>query len=105
MSQAPEQFEQELLLRVDEVLYYLWDPLGVARDPSARQEYAAFVPDVFAALMDDADEGRVMELLLLLETEYLAHGPRPSHDRRIAEVLIDWRALLEQRYGGGASPY
>ncbi|MGE4049480.1 MAG: hypothetical protein AB7F38_00310 [Piscinibacter sp.] len=103
MTSAPDQFEQELLQRVDEVLYYLWDPLGVAREPQSRQEYAAFVPDVFAALLDDADETRLMELLLLLETEFLGQGPRPSQARRIAEVLIDWRALLEQQYGGGSS--
>jgi len=103
MSSAPDQFEPELLQRVDEVLYYLWDPLGVAREPQSRQEYAAFVSDIFAALLDDADEQRLMELLLLLETEFLNMAPRPSQARRIAEVLVDWRALLEQKYGGGSS--
>ncbi len=103
MSSAPDQFEQQLLQRVDEVLYYLWDPLGVAREPQARQEYSAFVSDVFAALVDDADEGRLMELLLLLETEFLGQGPRPSQARRIAEVLVDWRLLLEQQHGGASS--
>lgn len=103
MSSAPDQFEPELLQRVDEVLYYLWDPLGVAREPLSRQEYSAFVSDVFAALLDDADEQRLMELLLLLETEFLGLAPRPSQARRIAEVLVDWRALLEQKYGGGSS--
>jgi hypothetical protein len=100
MSQPTDQFEAEFLQRVDEVLYYHWDPLGVAREPVSRQEYAAFVPEVFAALLDDADESRLMELLLLLESEFLGLGPRPSQARRVAEMLVDWRALLEQRYGG-----
>lgn len=103
MNSASDQFEPELLQRIDEVLYYLWDPLGVAREPLSRQEYSAFVPDVFAALLDDADEQRLMELLLLLETEFLALAPRPSQARRIAELLVDWRALLEQKFGGGSS--
>ena len=103
MSNTADQFEPELLQRVDEVLHYHWDPLGVSREPAARQEYAAFVPEVFDALLDDADEHRVMELLLLLESEFLGLGPRPSQARRVAEMLVDWRALLEQQYGGGSS--
>lgn len=103
MNTTADQFEPELLQRVDEVLYYHWDPLGVAREPVSRQEYAAFVPEVFAALLDDADEHRVMELLLLLESEFLGIGPRPSQARRVAEMLVDWRALLEQQYGGASS--
>ena len=103
MNTTADQFEPELLQRVDEVLYYHWDPLGVAREPVSRQEYAAFVPEVFAALLDNADEHRVMELLLLLESEFLGVGPRPSQARRVAEMLVDWRALLEQQYGGAAS--
>lgn len=103
MSNAAEQFETELLQRVDEVLYYHWDPLGVSREPVTRQEYAAFVPEVFAALLDDADEQRVMELLLLLESDFLGVGPRPSQARRVAEMLIEWRALLEQQHGGTTS--
>ena len=103
MSSPSDQFEPELLQRIDEVLYYLWDPLGVAREPRSRQEYSAFVSEVFAAILDDADEQRLMELLLLLETEFLGLGPRSSQARRIAEALVDWRALLEQKYGGSSS--
>ncbi|WP_298827273.1 hypothetical protein [uncultured Piscinibacter sp.] len=103
MNGSSDQFATELLQRVDEVLYYLWDPLGVAREPSSRQEYSAFASEVFAALVDDADEQRLMELLLLLETDFLGLGPRPSQARRVAELLFDWRVLLEQKYAGGSS--
>ncbi len=103
MSSSTDQFDTELLQRVDEVLYYHWDPLGVAREPVSRQEYAAFVPEVFSALLDDADEQRLMELLLLLESEFLGLGPRPSQARRVAEMLVDWRSLLEQRFGGAST--
>jgi hypothetical protein len=103
MSSSPDNFDRELYQRVDEVLHYLWDPAGVAHEPVAREYYGAWVPDVFAALLEDADEQRLMELLLLLETEFLGVAPRPSHARRIAELLVDWRSLLEQKYGGGTA--
>jgi hypothetical protein len=103
MSSNAENFDQELYQRIDEVLLYVWDPAGVARDPLAREYYGAYAPDVFAALLDDASEQRLMELLLLLETEFLGLAPRPSHARRVAEMLIEWRNLLEQKYGGNTS--
>ncbi|MFT3664969.1 hypothetical protein [Piscinibacter sp.] len=103
MDLNTQQFDQELFQRIDEVLLYQWDPNGVSRDPLAREHYAGFVPDVFAALLDDADEQRVMELLLLLETEFLGLAPRPSHARRVASILVEWRALLEHKHTGASS--
>ena len=103
MSNPSDAFDQELYQRIDEVLFYLWDPAGVARDPLSRELYSAYVPDVFAALLEDADEQRVMEVLLRFETEFLGLSPRPSHARRVAEMLVDWRNLLEQKYSGTSS--
>jgi hypothetical protein len=36
----------ELRRRVDEVLYYIWDPIGVSDQPYARGEYEGYVPKV-----------------------------------------------------------
>jgi len=34
---------KELKNRNDEVLYYIWDPIGVSDEPCARIEYTAYV--------------------------------------------------------------
>jgi hypothetical protein len=39
--------DSELQRRVDEVLYYIWDPIGVSNEPYARGEYDGYVPKVF----------------------------------------------------------
>ena len=44
-----------------------------------------------------------VELLLLLETEFLGLAPRPSHARRVAEILVEWREVLERKYTGASS--
>lgn len=38
--------DRELSRRVDEVLYYIWDPIGVSEEPFARAEYESYVPKV-----------------------------------------------------------
>lgn len=52
-----QRYEQELLTRVNEVLHYLWGPIGVRGDPHARDEYDAYVPDVCVLL----DQGATAE--------------------------------------------
>ena len=34
----------ELHRRTDEVLHYIWDPIGVSGVPTARDEYSGYVP-------------------------------------------------------------
>lgn len=36
----------ELQRRVDEVLFYVWDPIGVSDEPFARGEYESYVPGI-----------------------------------------------------------
>ena len=79
MSTSTDRFDRELFQRIDEVLLYHWDPSGLARDPLAREHYAGFVPDVFAAPARRCRRAAASaELLLLLETEFLGLAPRPS---------------------------
>ena len=44
MGYKSSREEIELYKRVDEVLHYLWDPIGVAEEPWARDEYYSYLP-------------------------------------------------------------
>ncbi len=50
MGRKWTKIELELYRRVDEVLYYVWAPIGVAHSPAARDEYQGYLPKVFAML-------------------------------------------------------
>ncbi|MET3555842.1 hypothetical protein ABIC50_005787 [Burkholderia sp. 567] len=50
MGRKWTKIELELCRRVDEVLYYVWAPIGVAHSPAARDEYQGYLPKVFAML-------------------------------------------------------
>jgi hypothetical protein len=47
MSKNLTSVDQELFKRVDEVLHYFWDPIGVKKVPQARDEYVGYVPKIF----------------------------------------------------------
>lgn len=45
----------ELARRVDEVLFYVWDPIGVNDEPYAREEYAGYVQEIQLLVEQNVD--------------------------------------------------
>lgn len=54
--------EMRLYRLCDEVLFYVWDPIGVRGQPFARGEYNAYLPRVFELVKADAREELVQYL-------------------------------------------
>lgn len=45
--------------RVDEILFHVWDPIGVSHAPEARDEYSGYVPQVLRILQSGSAVGQV----------------------------------------------
>lgn len=54
----------ELEKRVDEVLFYMWDPLGFKAEPYARTEYRSYVKEVLNYLEDGKSSEEISNLLI-----------------------------------------
>jgi hypothetical protein len=94
----PEQ--AQLYRRVDEVLHYLWDPIGVSRVPHARDEYQSYLPHVFALLIHHAPEAEIIAFLVKTETETMGLSTSrraQKHAAEIVSVLTDYRDVLLKR--------
>ncbi|MBN3788153.1 hypothetical protein G3N94_14765 [Burkholderia sp. Ac-20353] len=91
MGRKLTEAELELYRRVDEVLYYVWDPIGVALSPAARDEYQGYLPKVFVMLREGAGSSPIAAYLDEVATEMMDLEARPEHSRRIAELLLDWK--------------
>ena len=95
---SPEQ--KELLRRVGEVLHYVWDPIGVAGTPEARDEYDSYAPHVFSLLIRDAPSEEIVGFLVTTETEAMGLTGSERVRERAAEVvqlLETWRRLIRER--------
>ena len=95
---SPEQ--KELFRRVDEVLHYIWDPIGVAGTPEARDEYDSYVPHVFSMLIHDAPSAEIAQFLLTTESEAmgLSYSKRaPNRATEVVEILERWRDSIRER--------
>jgi hypothetical protein len=91
----PEQ--KELYRRTDEVLHYLWDPIGVAGSPGARDEYEYHLPRVFTLLTNGADAQEIADYLTSVERDSIGLDADAIKALRIAQILIDYRTWISDR--------
>jgi len=85
---------EELPQRVDEVLHYLWDPIGISDEPGARDEYASYVPGVMSLLVTDASVPQIGKHLDHIVVNQIGLPSNLEHCTQVAHILIAWRKNL-----------
>jgi hypothetical protein len=93
------QHEKELYLRVDEVLHYLWDPIGVSGMPMARDEYQSYVPQVVTLLNESANAEQIVSYLNEVVTKRMGLSENADAALQVVAVLLDWKAVLTAAWG------
>ncbi|MES1947392.1 hypothetical protein C84B14_08587 [Salinisphaera sp. C84B14] len=78
----------------DEILHYLWDPIGVAGIAEARDEYYAYLPEVFGLLLAAKNESEIAAYLTRVESQRMGGTPDNTSNIKIAGMLIDARKAL-----------
>jgi hypothetical protein len=76
------------------VLHYIWDPIGVAGAPGARDEYYSYLPQVFAWVRDNADPEEIVAYLVQVEEKSMGLRANPERARNAVEVLREWREWI-----------
>ena len=83
-----------LYARCDEVLHYIWDPIGVSGNAVTRDEYESYLPQTFRLLVDSTSKQEIADFLVNMETESMGLKPNIAGADATAEVLLDWRECL-----------
>lgn len=84
---------QILTSRIGEVLHYIWDPIGVADQPGARDEYDSYLPEVVRlALLHDRE--RLIGYLEHTATNTIGMAQDRTHTEVVAEIILDWKTYL-----------
>jgi len=91
---ASGKYEKELHMRVNEVLHYIWDPIGVRGEPRARDEYDSYVPEIYSLLQGGAAAEQIAAHLDEIATERMGLNSNIKHSLLAAHNLLDWRATL-----------
>ena len=84
----------ELRKRVSEVLYYVWDPIGVSFAPEARGEYEDYVTQVFEILQRSEETRELSALLSKIRTEIMGLPENMAKDIKTAQLLQDHKRAV-----------
>lgn len=89
--------ESELYKRCDEVLHYIWDPIGVAGCPEARDEYYSYLPHVLRLLQENAGTEEIAEYLVNIEENMMRLAGNRPRALAAAETLLRWKARVDMK--------
>lgn len=90
-------FKEQLALRINEVLYYVWDPVGVNDLPSARDEYDSYAKRVLQAVLEGKSKDEISKILTKFTTGPMGLEPRKEHDDEVAEIVLEYADLLRDK--------
>ena len=90
------QFDNnELSKRVDEVLFYVWDPIGVQPEPCARSEYESYVSEVRRLVEQNNDIGPISAHLANIVRDKMELPPNAKHCDQVAELLLEHKRAIK----------
>lgn len=89
MEKMPLPAQLELYKRIDEILFYKWDPIGVSDSDWARDEYQSYLPKIFAFALESNSPEPIAEFLGVVSNEIMGLSVAPEHNRKIAELIIE----------------
>lgn len=87
--------DRELSRRVDEVLFYVWDPIGVADEPYARGEYESYVPKVRQLVEQNDDIKAISSHLADIVRYRMGLSPNKKQCDYTAELLLKHKQAIK----------
>jgi hypothetical protein len=83
--------QMELYRRIDEILFYKWDPIGISDLDWSRDEYQTYLPQVFQLTLTNDNPKPIAEYLTWVTIERMGLKSRKAFDLKIAELLINFK--------------
>uniref|UniRef100_UPI00404730DC hypothetical protein n=1 Tax=Shewanella baltica TaxID=62322 RepID=UPI00404730DC len=83
------QQQMELYKRIDEILFYKWDPIGISDSDWGRDEYHAYLPKVFRMALEQSSPESIAEYLSKITTERMGLSAAKEHDLDIAIQILE----------------
>ncbi len=77
-----------LYKRIDEILFFKWDPIGISDSDWSRDEYQMYLPVVFKLAMENTSFEPIANYLTYVTVERMELSPAKEHDSEIARLIM-----------------
>jgi hypothetical protein len=89
MGQKLPPKQMEFYKRIDEILFYKWDPIGISDSDWPRDEYHSYLPRVFNLALENISPEPIAEYLSIITSENMGLSRAKSHDMAIAKLILE----------------
>lgn len=95
MSNKLQPSDAELFRRVEEVVHYIWDPIGICEHPSARDEYHSYLTGIYSNVQAEDLAGLIEYMKWVTENMGLSFNK--EHAIKAAQLMLDWKKHLDDQ--------
>jgi hypothetical protein len=88
--------DTELFRRIDEVVHYIWDPIGISESPQARDEYQAYLKAIVGRVKA-GELDAIVEYMKWVAGDRMGLSFDEKKARRAAEVMLEWHRVIDSR--------
>ena len=85
----------ELEKRIDEVLYYVWDPIGVSYYPHARGEYSSYVPGILQLVLANSPAEKISSHLSDVVRTQMGLIPDEEKGQLVADLILQHKDAID----------
>ena len=86
--QKAKKVIDDLRTRINEIMFYKWDPLHISNSNWARDEYDSYVPEVFRLSLESTSYHPVSDYLTYVATKIMSMTENRAHDIEIAQLIF-----------------
>ena len=86
--------DAELYRRIEEVVHYVWDPIGICQNPQARNEHSGYVRSIYGNGKADDLDGLIAYMRWVLENMGLQIESEKMTNA--AQVMLDWKKYIDE---------
>ena len=89
---------EELRKRIDEILFWVWDPIGISTECATRGEYEIYVPKILELVLSNEKPEPIADALReIAETKigFDSTDESRKHDLKVAELLLEHKFAVE----------
>ena len=90
------RLEKELYKRIDEIIHYIWDPIGVSGVPQARDEYYSYLAEIQSLVLSGCEKSEIANHLTMIEVDRMGMKSTTERNLEVADMLIDWYDFLKK---------
>jgi len=80
---------------IHRILLHEWDPIGIADEPAAQDEYDGYIHEIHGMLIRHEPRHRLFDHLWWIETEHMGLFGNHQRTEAVADLLISLREEIE----------